>query len=93
MGGIYGLARIYGLDIEERGEEAEALRLDMCRTADELDRVFAWGAHAAESLFTLAGEPELAARVKPSTERPGRTQQKPAEPLPPEIVEALCEPG
>lgn len=41
----------------------------------EFDAQFAYGAHMLEGLFGWAGEPDLAARVRPSSRQPGRLDQ------------------
>ena len=60
----------------ERQVTEESLRA-LSREVGEFDDVFAWGARGAEAVFNLAGESELAARVKPSSTQPGRTHKKP----------------
>jgi len=52
---------------------AELAKLDKDDAAAEWDAVSSWAVRSITGLFTLAGKPELAARVLPSTARRGRT--------------------
>ena len=79
--------------VEAQRQVTEETLRDLSREVAELDGVFSWGARAAESVFALAGERELAARVKPSPTRPGRTHKKPdvsLEALAPELAADLA---
>ena len=65
--------RLEDLSREER--VAEAMKIAKDEALDAYDRVFVWGARTAESLFRLAGMPEVAKRVRPSVRRPGLTAE------------------
>lgn len=62
-----------------RRERKEATTAQQARNAalDAFDNTFLWVSRTCESLFNLAGEKELAKRVRPSASRPGRTEQDP----------------
>ncbi len=58
---------------EERQSEAMKIAKDEAIAA--YDRSFLWAAGSAESLFKLAGLPEIAKRVRPSSRRSGVTDE------------------
>ena len=67
-----------GLTLQDvaRGErESEAMKIAKDEALDAYDRTFLWVARSAESLFKLAGLPEIAQRVRPSSRRPGVTDE------------------
>ncbi len=68
-------------DIDREAREAEVTLVEQDRAIEEWDLTFLWGARSAEGLFLLAGEDKLAARIRPSRSRPGRTEQDPEEPV------------
>ncbi len=59
-------------DLRRLRSELNASRKDKNRAIDAHKEIFLWVARAAESYFNLAGEHELAARIRPSARRPGR---------------------
>ena len=62
-------------DTDRERKEAEIAQVDKDRATENYDTVLIWGAQSLEGLFGLAGEEKLAARVRPSIRRPGRTQE------------------
>ena len=58
---------------EERMFDAAKIAKD--EALEVYDRNFLWAARTAESLFRLANLPEVAKRVRPSTRRPGLTNE------------------
>ncbi len=68
--------------LEVVGREAKravTTQADRNRAKDDYDQVFLWTARTLEALYSLAGETELAAAVRPSPRRPGRTDQQASE--------------
>lgn len=61
------------LALEARKREVAQIRKN--EVMAEFDAQFSYGAHMLESLFGWAGEPEMAARVRPSSRQPGRLDQ------------------
>ncbi len=59
-------------DLRRLRSELNASRKEKNRALDAHKETFLWVARAAESYFHLAGEHELAARIRPSARRPGR---------------------
>ena len=60
--------------VDRERKEAEIAQVEKDRAAEYYDLLLLWGARMLEGLFTMAGEDELAGRVRPSTRRPGRTE-------------------
>ncbi|MEM9463383.1 MAG: hypothetical protein AAGF11_55085 [Myxococcota bacterium] len=60
-------------DVAREVREAEATLVAKNRALDEYDRTFGDVATLVSALLRIGGEVELAARVKPSTRRPGQT--------------------
>lgn len=58
--------------LHQVGSEMNASRKERSRAIDRHKSTFLWVARAAEAYFQLAGEHELAARIRPSARRPGR---------------------
>ncbi|MEE8522383.1 MAG: hypothetical protein V3T72_00510, partial [Thermoanaerobaculia bacterium] len=59
---------------------AQATRLDRDRAVEELDATLLWVARSLEAIYRLAGETELADRIRPATRRPGRPIGEEGEP-------------
>ncbi len=59
-------------DLRRVAAETNASRKEKNRAIDAHKEVFLWVSRSAESLFHLAGEHELAERLRPSARRPGR---------------------
>lgn len=59
--------------------EAQATLAKKNQAVEEYDRVFTGVATSLSGLFTLAGERELAEKVRPSTRRPGQTVEQVAD--------------
>jgi hypothetical protein len=67
-----------GQAIADLAHEASKREMAQIRKNDvmaEFDAQFSYGAHMLESMFGWAGEPEMAARVRPSSRQPGRLDQ------------------
>lgn len=62
-------------DLAREAKELDATQVRKDQALADYDLHFSNGARALESLFMLAGEHALAARVRPSLRRPGRTHQ------------------
>jgi hypothetical protein len=62
---------------------------------EEFDRTFLWVARTVEGLFHLAGQPELAARIRSTTRRPPRPSEEAAaeDPAPEEPQSDGPQPG
>ena len=58
---------------------AQATLAKKNQAVEEYDRVFTGVATSLSGLFTLAGERELAEKVRPSTRRPGQTVEQVAD--------------
>ncbi|MCP3959590.1 MAG: hypothetical protein GY719_17210 [bacterium] len=65
--------RVALTDVGRETKEAALTLLDRNRAIKEYDQMFGGIARTLESLYRLAGEPELADQVRPSVRRPGRT--------------------
>lgn len=63
-------------DVARESRETEALLTRKARLQASHDRAFSATAGALESLFRLAGQDELASRVRPSRRRPGRIHEE-----------------
>ena len=63
-------------DIGREERLAQVTQVDRDRATDDYNNTFLWVARTLESLYSLSGEKELAARVRPSTRRPGRTERQ-----------------
>ncbi len=62
------------LDVVGReAKRAAATLADRNRAKEAYDQAFLWTARTLEAMYSLAGETELAAVVRPSARRPGRT--------------------
>ncbi len=59
-------------ELRRVASELNASRKEKNRAIEAHKEIFLWVARGAESLFQLAGERELAERIRPSTRRPGR---------------------
>ncbi len=59
-------------DLHRVAAETNASRKEKNRAIEAHKEIFLWVSQGAESLFHLAGEHELAERIRPSTRRPGR---------------------
>lgn len=59
-------------DLRRVAAETNASRKEKNRAVEAHKETFLWVSRSAESLFHLAGEHELAERIRPSTRRPGR---------------------
>ncbi len=66
-------------ELEQAKKQADATRQTTSRAIEEFDLVFLWAARSLEALFRLAGEQELADRVRTSARRVTRRQAEPAE--------------
>ena len=66
-------------DVAREGREAQLTLTEKQRALAEHDVVFSGVATTLTGLFTLAGLPELAARVRPSRRHAGRTEEEEAE--------------
>ncbi len=66
-------AALKRLQREER--ESEATLVEKQRALDHHDELFTGSAGALSFLFRLAGDQELARRIKPSESRPGQTEE------------------
>jgi len=53
---------------------AQATQLDRDRAVEELDATLLWVARSLEAIYRLAGETELADRIRPAARRPGRPE-------------------
>lgn len=62
-------------DLVREAKELDATQIRKDQILAAYDSHFLHGARALESLFNLAGEHALAARVRPSVRRPGRTHE------------------
>lgn len=71
-------------DVAREKTEADATQVAKNLAMGEFDDTFLRVARTLEALYTLAGELELAARVRPSRRRPGRTETVDEEPEPQE---------
>ena len=65
--------------VRRERREATLARLARQEAVASFDDKFLWVSRTTESLFSLAGEKELAKRVRPSVTRPGRTETDPDE--------------
>jgi hypothetical protein len=61
-------------ELNRENRKSDATVIAKNETMTRYDQQFRWIAGCLESLYHLAGQHELAARVKPSTRRSGRTQ-------------------
>lgn len=59
-------------EIKEVGSQLNATRKEKNRAVEHHKETFLWVARGAESFFQLAGESELAERIRPSVRRRGR---------------------
>ncbi len=66
-------------DLRRVAAETNASRKEKNRALEAHKETFLWVAQGAESLFHLAGEHELAERIRPSVRRPGRRAVEVAE--------------
>lgn len=73
------VARLEAVLAHVRQEKKELTTAQMARNEaiQHFDQTFVWVSNTCESLFSLAGEKELARRVRPSSTRPGRTEEDP----------------
>lgn len=62
-------------DVGRDSKKIEVTQVDRNRARDDYDTGFLWISRTLESIFQLAGEKELAERVRPSLRRHGRTAQ------------------
>lgn len=62
-------------DLAHQARKREVAQAHKNSVMAEFDAQFSYGAHMLESLFGWAGEPDLAARVRPSSRQPGRLDQ------------------
>jgi hypothetical protein len=73
-------------NVAREAREAEATKVARDAATSRYDEVFAGSAGAISALLRLAGDKELASRVRPSTRRPGQVAEadpaSPAEPAP-----------
>ncbi len=70
-------------ELVQATKEADGTRQTTAELIKEFDRIFLWIARSLESLFRLAGESELADRIRTSARRVTRRQAEPAEPAQP----------
>ena len=61
-------------DVGKEVKMEELAHVEKERAKDYYDLLLVWGARIVESYFRMAGEKELAARVRPSLTRPGLTR-------------------
>ncbi len=80
-------------DTNRERKEAEVAQVEKDRSAVYYDMLLLWGARMLEGFFTLAGEDELAARVRPSVRRPGNTEEIAEEEEQAQVSEAPDEPA
>jgi hypothetical protein len=69
--------------MDEAGRElkmAELTQVDRNRAMEELDTTLLWSARSLEAIYRLAGETELADRIRPAARRPGRPEAGEGEP-------------
>lgn len=78
--------------VAQEAREAQATQVAKNRAMEAYDRVFAGVATAMNGMLQLAGEHELASRVRPSRRRPGRTAGD-AELVPQPIAEPIGDPA
>ena len=64
-------------DLAYEARKREVAQIHKNSVMAEFDAQFSYGAHMLESLFGWAGEPAMAARVRPSSRQPGRLDQPP----------------
>lgn len=79
-------------DVAREKTEADLTLVSKNEALAAFDDTFLWVARALAALYSLAGEYELAARVRPSRRRPGRTETVDDQPEPGTSDEAQEEP-
>ncbi len=66
-------------DVTREQGQSDAMKIAKDEALAAYDRTFQWVAGSAESLFKLADLPDIAKRVRPSSRRPGVTDEVEAE--------------